>query len=335
MSPVVTCHSLIRIAAALAILSGGSAFAAAKLSTTESFQEVALQPLLRGTWDWRFGKGDKGTISDIILSLDDRLNVVASATIVDGSLRLTPKLPPAPLILLKDTTTGIKSPERGSILIMPMQGILPRPARLLLRSVSDKKIECTDITDTANPVKVVMTKTSDRMIDDVAAAPLPAPAPPAAQPVIDEKASPPPPPTLAERAATDRHPLFRRGVMSAFERIKKELSEKPSPPPDEAGAPQPPAPPPKFVPEAPRAPVMSLYERLKSERIQQMPSADQAAAEEKPKPPSSLPPKFVPNASRTPVMSLYQRLKAEQEKNAETEKDGKARKPETPGPQRP
>ena len=307
------------IAIGIALL-GPVASAATKLSGTDAFQEAALQPMLRGTWDWKFGKGDKGTISDIILSFDDRLNVVASATIIDGSLRLLPKLPPAPLILLRDTSTGIKSPERGSILIVPMQGIQARPARLLLRSVTDKRIECTDITDTASPGKVVLTKTSDRMIDDVAAAPAALPAPPVAEPVVEEP--PPRPATLSERAAASMHPALRRGVLSVFERLKKDQANKPEEKTDAPPEPQVPALPPKFVPEGPRAPVMSLYQRLKTANEQKTAGKPPPPAETPPKPPSLLPPKFVPSPVRTPVMSLYQRLKVEQEKQEAEQREG-------------
>ena len=326
MPPVPISHLSTVIALGIALFLP-AASGATKLSGGEAFQEAALQPLLRGTWDWRLGKAGKGAVSDIIFSCDDKLNVIASATIVDGAIRLLPKSLPAPLILLKDTTTGIRSPERGSILIVPMQGIWPRPARLLLRSVTDKRIECTDITDTAAPNKIVLTKTSDRTIDDVAAAPPSAPPPPVAQPVLDE--TPPPPPlTLAERAAADRHPLFRRGVMSVFERLKKDQANKPD---DESDAPPPaprlPLPPPKFVPDAPRAPVMSLYQRLK---IEKETAAAPPRAAPAPRPASPLPPKFVPNPVRTPVMSLYERIKAGQEKQNAEEK-----KPEPPSPRRP
>lgn len=309
-----TAH-LFRVGALIALITAVMCPAeAAAESAGPVFDIETLRPLLRGTWDWRLPKGDSNGATDVIVSFDDNANVIGTARVIDGGgLVVSPNVAPVRIVIVQSATTGLKSPERGTLLVLPLPGIQIKPARLLLKSASAKKIECIDLAATDRPVRANFVKTSDRFLHEIAGPPSnpvsavpPAPPPPIESPA----ASPPAPGPAVVKRAPNPYP-----AMSVFQRLKIAQTEKEA---DAQATPAPPRPTPplKYVPEFKSRPSNSVFQKLKEVQSTKPPeSKAQTAAQ----PPSS-PYKILQTPPRRPL-SVYERLKSKlQEKNGEAKK---------------
>lgn len=268
-------------------------------SAGPAFDIRTLKPLLRGTWAWKLPAKDANGTTDLFVSFDEEASVTASARLVEGEgLVVSPPFKAAAVTVLEDASTNIKSPERGTILVLPLPGIQINPARLLLKAVSQKKIECVDLTDTENPARANLVKTTDRSLHDIKG-PQPSGAPAAA---ASESG-----PSDASSPGTTPEPA-RRPTLSVFQRLKKEQAERAA---SESTSPPPPATPASTTYihklENPSTPV-SMFRRLKEEQAARTAESQAATTQSTPASPFEV----LQRPSRRKPQSVYQRLKAEQ-----------------------
>lgn len=252
---------------------------------------VNFTRILPGTWSWKAPK--KSDATDILFSFDDALRVVGTARVGESGLVVSPGVKPTKLTLAADSETGLKSPATGLILTLPLPGIQAKPARLLIKSYSEKKLDCVDLADTDKPVKFTIVKTSDRVLQDIAgpaqstANVVPADAPPFTPPA-QGPANPPTAPAPVGATPPPTAPV-RRGAMSIFQRLKSEQAEKKM---EEAVAPSKSAPappiPPSVIYNRPSRPVSSVFQKLKAEQAQKKDEPE--AKEEKKEDATSTPP---------------------------------------------
>ncbi|MBX7211298.1 MAG: hypothetical protein K1X78_23525 [Verrucomicrobiaceae bacterium] len=313
-------HPFIALLAAAALLPAAPARAesdekpAKRRSTGPVFDVEMLRPLLRGTWDWKQPKGDAGGLTDIFLSFDENATVVGTARIVgDGGLEVSRNVKPARIVIVQNISTGLRSPEVGTLLVLPLPGIRGKPARLLLKAAGQSKLECIDLADTERPAKVNIVKTSDRLLHEIEGPGLQraAVAPPADEP--PPAAVPAPPPAELPAPRVVRQPSGRRLPMgSVFQRLKDEQAEKAAQTKQtEASSPGF-----QYVPEFKSRPYVSVFERLKTEQ------SGKAAGEKPAGSPPISPYKHVTAPLPQPPSSVYERLKTGQaEKQDGTQAD--------------
>lgn len=230
---------------------------------------VIFARILPGTWSWKAPK--KSDATDILLSFDESMNVVGTARLGDSGLVVSPGVKPTKITLAADSETGIKSPATGLILTLPLPGIQAKPARLLIKSYSEKKLDCVDLADTEKPVRFTITKTNERVLHDIAG---PAQSTATIVPADEPPPTPAPAPASTSAPATTdavrpSAPPARRGAMSLFQRLKAEQAQKKEEEAAEAAkSTPPPSIPPSVIYNRPSRPVSSVFQRLKAEQAQ-------------------------------------------------------------------
>ena len=230
---------------------------------------VNFARILPGTWSWKALKKSEAT--DILLSFDESMNVVGTARVGDSGLVVSPGVKPTKITLAADSETSIKSPATGLILTLPLPGIQTKPAKLLIKSYSEKKLECVDLADTEKPVRFTITKTNERVLHDIAG---PAQSTVTIVPADEPPTAPPAAPAVSSATATPdavrpSAPPVRRGAMSLFQRLKAEQAQRKEEEAAEAAkSTPPPSIPPSVILNRPSRPVSSVFQRLKAEQLQ-------------------------------------------------------------------